>query len=385
MKYPSYPFELEQWWLEKARQVTGIDDVSARLDSLEPEVRRLSDLFTTERAAGFGGYADDERLLLAYGLFFFPQNFVRTQFVLAELSARHGWPAPRPGESFRVLDLGCGLGAASYATLRDLAVADAPVRLRALDQSAVSVRWMRELFDALAPLWPRTHLDISAADICVGGPETEGGWDLVIASFAMNEAPELRDEARLREWVRGEIERLSPSGMLILIEPAGHETSVRMERLRDAVAADGLGRIAAPCLHHAPCPLLARGTDWCHEVRRWSIPETVQFLNRRIFRSVEDVKFSFLAVTRAAPPTIEPDDTLCRLVAPLFEPKGKIVTSGCAADGQVHEYEVLTRGLTRDEEKRVLSLERGDLVRAESPQPIGDRGVLRAQTLRAER
>ena len=311
---------------------------------------------------------------------------MRTQFVLAELALRHGWPAARPGETLRVLDLGCGLGAASFAALQHLAAAGTPVHLHATDRSAASLKQMQELFAAQHALWQQATLDTSVSDLCASNEApggAAGGWDLVLISFALNEALESAGDELLDAWLRGWMDRLSPSGMFILIEPAGNETSVRVEQLRDWVAANGIARIAAPCLHHDPCPLLARGTNWCHEVRRWGVPDTVQFLNRRLFRSLSDVKFSFIALAPGDPPPANAGAEIFRLVAPMHPVNGRVVTVGCAADGQVHDYELLTRGLTRPQERDLLLLERGDLIRAESPQLVGDQGVLRAQMFQA--
>ena len=46
MTAPSYPIQLEQWWLDQARQATGIGDIASCMASLEKDVERLSDLFT---------------------------------------------------------------------------------------------------------------------------------------------------------------------------------------------------------------------------------------------------------------------------------------------------------------------------------------------------
>jgi len=77
LKALPYPPWLEQWWVETAARRLGRSDATACLRDLEREVQRLSDLFTIERAPRFGDYVRDERLLLAYGLFFLAETFVR--------------------------------------------------------------------------------------------------------------------------------------------------------------------------------------------------------------------------------------------------------------------------------------------------------------------
>ena len=372
MTAPSYPIQLEQWWLDQARKLTGISEIVPCLASLEKDVERLSDLFTLDRAPRFGEYSRDERMLLAYGLFFFPQTFVRVQLVLEELSAFR-LPSFRPR---RILDLGCGSGAATFAALAHFP--DLAIEARAIDKSRPFLKWAEQLFDANRTLWPRAVLRTGEGDLfSVRGVES---WDLILASFALNEAMESRTEDEAKTWLSQWLGRLAPGGVMVILEPVSQATSERLERLRDWVAENKTARILGPCLHRVACPLLTKGEAWCHEVRRWRIPETVEILNRRLFRSVEDLKFSFLALERVEVPEVGaagPD--VFRMIAPMRKLKGKLVTAGCAADGGARTYEMLTRGLDRRAEDRLVGIERGTVIRAADLKPIADGKAFRAR------
>lgn len=372
MTAPSYPIQLEQWWLDQARRVTGISDIVPCLASLEKDVERLSDLFTLERAARFGDYARDERLLLAYGLFFFPQTFVRVQLALNELPSF---------QARRILDLGCGSGAATFAVLSHFHELD--IEARAVDKSLPFLNWAEQLFEANRNLWPRASLETEEGDLL--DLRKEESWDLILVSFALNEALESGTEDEARTWLRRWLDRLAPGGVLMILEPVSQATSERLERLRDWVAREKAARILAPCLHHAACPLLNKGEVWCHEVRRWRVPETLEILNRRLFRSIEDLKFSFLMLKRSEVPEAGangPD--VFRMIAPMRKLKGKLVTAGCAADGGARTYELLTRGLNRAAEDELISIERGTVVRAVDLQPIADGKMFRARKIERE-
>lgn len=378
MTAPSYPIQLEQWWLDQARQATGISDIASCMASLEKDVERLSDLFTLERADRFGGYALDERMLLAYGLFFFPQTFVRVQFVLDEISGLRGLCLPQ-GRPLRMLDLGCGSGAATFAALAQLA-ARAPelaVEATAIDRSRPFLGWTGRVLEANRDLWPKAALQTGEGDLM--DYRGDGLWDLVFVSFALNEAMEARADDEANVWLGRWLERLAPGGVLVILEPVSQATSERLERLRDWVAGQKLARILGPCLHHESCPLLNKGDVWCHEVRRWRIPETLELLNRRLFRSIEDLKFSFLALERSDLPNIRASNAdVFRMIAPMRKLKGKLVTAGCAADGGARTYEMLSRGLDRAAEDALVSMERGAIVRAVDLKPLADGRVLRA-------
>lgn len=377
MTAPSYPIQIERWWLNQARKLTGIGDIVPCLASLEKDVGRLSDLFTLDRAARFGDYARDDRMLLSYGLFFFPQTFVRVQLVLDELSSVRGFqlPADRP---LRILDLGCGSGAATFAALTRFP--ETAIEARAVDASGPFLDILKRLFEENRALWPNGSLRADEGDLF--DFRGEESWDLILVSFALNEAMESRTEDEAKAWLRRWLDRLAPGGVLMILEPVSRATSERLERLRDGVAENKSARILGPCLHHASCPLLNKGEVWCHEVRRWRIPETMEILNRRLFRSIEDLKFSYLALERSEVPEVgAAGPGVFRMIAPLRKLKGKLVTAGCAADGGAKTYEMLTRGLDRPAEDHLILLERGTVVRAVDLQPLADGETFRVRKI----
>ncbi len=370
-----YPPWLEEWWVACARRRLGRPDVGACLEDLEREVQRLSDLFTVERSPRFGDYVNDERLLLAYGLFFFPQTFVRMQFPLLEAIRLRGWrpPADRP---VRVLDLGAGPGAAglAVAALLERETGSPAVEVTGLDRAPATLALFQALVQDLRAYWPRTRWAFRVGDLrdpSTWGTPPDTPWDLIVVSFALGEAFYGQPDARTFGWLQHVLRYLAPDGLLVITEPALRETSERLERLRDAVARTGRPFIWGPCLHHRPCPLLAEGRFWCHEVRRWTVPESLAYLNRRLYRTVQVLKFSFLTLSPQAPPALPAGPEWFRLIAPMAEMKGKFQTVGCASDGQKYTYEALRRHLDPDGAARLRRVERGDVLYVRDLQPVG--------------
>lgn len=371
----NYPGQLEHFWREQARALWGFLPEPALLDRVRPLVQALSDRFTKERAGATGLYGDDPAARIAYGLFFFPQTFVRTRLVLEEC-----WrPAPG-GDLIEILDLGAGTGAAGFAALHMLG--DRSAHLCAVDRSASALGDLRNAAALNQSLWPRATVETRVGDLA----ESTTGADLILCSFALNEWAEQHPDADPAAWLRTQINRLKPGGLLVLIEPALKTCAERIEALRDRVAAEGWGRIVGPCLHHGPCPLRAEGRYWCHEVRRWTPPPLAEKINRTLFRDLPNLKFSFLSLsttarTEAAPDPV--DATRARLVAPMTEQRGKFVTRGCAADGALHDYEILTRHLAADQRIAVAGIERGARVQWTNLNPLGN-AALRADGVCAE-
>lgn len=364
-----YPANLETFWLDRAAARLRINDVEELLDRVRPEVARLSDLFTVARPANFERYGDHDIHQLAYGLFFFPQTYVRTRLALEESRAGGRWMPPA-GRPLRILDLGAGLGAGLLAAAHHLSGQE--LELHALDHSAGSLATLREIFQ-------HQHLNVLARAAHLLHPlPADETWDLVLCSFALNEAVAGERDADIAAWARRLIHQLNPGGLLLILEPALDDAAVRLETLRDVVAAEGHGCIIAPCLHHAACPLRREGRVYCHEVRRWTMPDSVAYLNRHLFRDLQVLKFCFLAIAQQPRPEAAPDPARARLVAPLDVQNGKTVTRGCAADGQAHGYEVLHRHLSRAERDQLAALERGARLRWPAVEPVSQGRILRA-------
>lgn len=383
-----YPVWLEDWWKQEACRLLGERKFEDTQATLEKATQRLSDLFTTGRQARFGDYGRDEQLLLAYGLFYFPQTFTRIRFPLLEALHLHQWRPAAPGAPVRVLDLGAGLGGATIGTALLLQETPAVTGVEALavDQSSESLRLLQRLAGENQAHLPRVQFKTARGDLKTWFRQAppEDHWDLIIASFSLGEAFFDANDDQVHHWIKTAFQRLRPGGLLLITEPALRETSERIERLRNLIAADKSGRIWAPCPHHQRCPLLETGTYWCHEVRSWTVPESLAFLNRRLFRAVGDLKFSFLLAGPPPAPEPNPDagsPALMRLVSPLGEMKGRYVWAGCAADGLRYEFEIQKRDLNREDQDKLRKLERGDVLEVSACKPLGDRLRRRVNSL----
>lgn len=374
---PAYPAVLEAWWMAAARTVTGASNNAVALAQLEPLVAQLSDGFTKDRAEGFGDYVHDSKALAAYGLFYFPQTYVRLLFQLEELTGRCGWQ-PAAGATVRIADLGAGTGSAGLAAAARFAT-DHDVVLTAVERSSASLDLATRIAQERSALWPRMRFDPRRMDLMDFQPGVEEKYDLLLASFALNECFQGKDEAAFDAWMDRATGMLAEGGVLLFSEPAAKETFERFMRFRDRVTAGGRMTILAPCLHQRPCPMRAAGEAFCHEVRWWKPTSSMQSLNRRLFRTIQYLKFCFVAVAHRPPFPGENSAELARLVSPLMELKGRVQCDGCAADGVWRRYEMLTRGLKGAAKHDFLQTARGDVVRWVNPRLLGDGVVYRAE------
>lgn len=430
---PHYPDWLEEWWLDQVAVHTPQNQDDHDLDALAEEVQALSDLFIRDEA-NFAAYDKDPRQLLAYGLFFFPQTYVRVQWPLRELLAFRGWQPPleRP---MRILDLGSGLGSASLGALDVLyqytASLDLPERpefhLTAVDHATHSLQWYNKLVQDLQEVWPRltlrTRVDNllrygtlppnwnpassvpsekkprqgkhhqkdhrkdrrkgesqrdkrrpsrastrSHNDVPPPAPQEEP-WDLIVSSFALTEVFRGHSSEVMWTWIKGLLDRLSPDGILLILEPASQDSCERLEDLRNFTAQDEAYGIWGPCLHHQTCPLRQEGRAWCHEVRFWETPESLEYVNRRLFRALQALKFGYLALGHKRPKPKPPTNPTMRLIAPMSKQKGHWLTRGCTTEGQSINLEIFTRDLDREQAQEIEQFHRGDIVEASNWEP----------------
>ena len=213
---------------------------------------------------------------LAYALVRLPATYAACAAVFAE--ARRMAPAFAPA---RLLDAGCGPGAASWAALEtwpDLA----------------AVAWL----DASGPFLglagrlgrhgpePLRRPDVLVADLAADRPWPEA--DLVVASYAIAELPDIQQGPVVRRlWA-------ACRGVVALVEPGTPAGFRRILAAREALIAEG-AEILAPCPHARACPL--EDPDWCHFSIR--LPRS---RDHRLVKAAdvpfEDEKFAYLVAAR---------------------------------------------------------------------------------------
>jgi len=291
---------------------------------LPEEVRRKIE----ERAAGVGfpalkraaaeisnAYREGNALafktperVAAYLVTRMPATYAAADAVLREVHHRLGSTFVES-----VLDVGAGSGGASLAATRWLE----PKRLTLLERDAAMAGFARELLP---------EAEIRSEDFT--HPASFARHDVVIAAYALGEAPAAHVIARLWEAARV---------ALVVIEPGTPRGFALIREIRLQLLAAG-AHMLAPCPRADACPVT--GSDWCHFAAR--VERTS--LHRRVKEAelnYEDEKFSYVAVGREASPL-----PAARIVRhPVHQP-GLISLQTCTPRG----FETV-RATKRDREK----------------------------------
>lgn len=380
----AYPAWLETFWSEEALSVSGLTSLPHALESLEGAVRALSDLFTTERPSTFRPYGEDPRQGAAYGLFFFPQSYLKGRLVLQEMWDWRGWrPQPASGP-LRLLELGAGQGPVGLGIihrLRELGW-QGPIEWTACDHSPRKLHTIPRMLSRAVPALGEVLFRPLAIQISRKRTGLDQAADLVVAGFSLNEiwAPlAQRERVSFLTEMTGAVR---PGGLALLLEPALRDTALGLHRTVAQWHDPDRGRHCwGPYLGDHPDPLSQDPQFWTHEVRPWTPPESMAALNRRLWRDIGELRFSYAALGGSPPPASYPNPSMHRLVSPMAAVKGRLLWAGMDGEGRRQSYDLPTRGLDPPVIKQTCSWERGDLLRVEEALPLQGAGNWRVPRL----
>ncbi|NRA27839.1 MAG: class I SAM-dependent methyltransferase [Opitutales bacterium] len=372
-----YPSSIESYWLSSLLKAFPGEDRSSALEKLEEPIQALSDAFTCERPRAFKNYGKAAEALLGYGIFYYPQTWTRVRFPLIEAHDLRGWTAPQD-RPVKILDLGAGLGAAS-TSLAQLCIdrfGSSSAEIMMIDHSAEALLQAHGAVQALNSDGYTLSLLTQKGDFRkydgLPNPKKDT-FDLIVISFAINEAFGPGNDKKAYAWLRKLKPLLNPQSLILIAEPAMRETSEQLYRISDRVAKDSIFEVWGPQLHISQCPAHYQDKFWTHEVREWSPPSSLKEINRTLWRSIEDLKFSYATFGNASATLFESSKTFLRLVSPMSRMKGHYLLTGIATDGKKYIYDIPTRGYNRDELFALDRINRGDIIEIAEVEEMEDR------------
>lgn len=187
-------------------------------------MRALSSLYVERRGAGGAGSGafDGAAKRAAFAVYYAPLHLLTVERALAETGS--AW---LEGVE-RVLDVGCGTGAAGAAAAR--AVPGRPPRVLASDRSPFALAEARHTYAAFG-LEARLRRDALPRALA---PARRG--DLVVLGWVVNECPAAAREATLPALARA----LARGARLLLVEPLAGAAAPWWEAWRGALAPVGI-------------------------------------------------------------------------------------------------------------------------------------------------
>lgn len=379
------------WYDISVDQGYGIDRQST-VHGIAGNLRMLQRGLTGDRTRIASGYMDEPGSLQAYLLYYWAVSLYESTLILAELDARHQLPAIHS-----VLDIGSGPGPASFA-----ANVFGAEKALLVDKSEKALAIARNIAAE-----ERKNVDIHAFskanfEIITQCAELEEfrvpqgeAFDLIVASHSLNElwhgAPDWLE--RRRDFLLRLLPALRPGGVLLIVEPSAHYTSIPLLALRDALLCSTQAQTQAqmqaqenalvcvgPCPHSECCPMLAYEGRPCFSEWPWDAPPLVAELARSAGLDRSLLKAAWAAFRKAP---LEEQHTMRRSSADPACIRGRIVSEPMRNKAGRIRYIVCTEeGLLKtisapqdDADARSLGffqLARGDLIEAEGLERRGE-------------
>lgn len=278
------------------------------LATLKQASRTLSDRYRAEVRDGRLHMGDDiaAKAYLATRL---PATYAAVRTSLEALAEARPDFTPRT-----MLDIGAGPGTVLWAATDLWPSIDSATLLEASSAA-------RKVGQTLAAGIDTPQIRWQAGDVTVDLADMQAA-DLVTMAYVMDEiTPASLPKLVERLW------QLTTDTLLV-VEPGTPAGWQRILDARTRLIAVG-AFVAAPCPHHAPCPLAA--PDWCHFSRRVA-RSRLHRLAKDADVPWEDEKFIYLAASRKSRAA-----HVARVLAPPKTGSGKVALKLCQSDGAVSE------------------------------------------------
>lgn len=308
-----------QWWADVAAEVADATYGKPKRPLAEL-VAETSRAYTRERDT-LEHLAPSREMLQARLRFFLPRDVFKTAAPLRELAFANALPS---SSTWRVLDVGAGLGTTSLGAMQIAEEHGAALDVFAVDRDGLAMRGLEALAKRLG-MTVTTEL----ADLTRTIPGS-GTFDLIFCGLFLNElAPSTR--AHVLSLLA---DRLAENGSLIILEPALRGPTRDLQRLRDRFEKEGPFNVFAPCVHSEPCPMLLGERDWCHEDRPFRLPDSLRPVAKEAGLRFERITYAYLTLRRDGRRLSDAlPDGAARVVSQELLSKGKKELFLCGSGG----------------------------------------------------
>lgn len=256
----------------------------------------------------------------------------------------------------RVLDIGSGTGSFAFAALRHGAR-----EVIAVDKNAAALQIAAEVSGRYG--FPLSIRKCNA----VNSPLPEGEFDLIIVGHCLTEFfPDTHKgwKSQQNAWIDSLLNRLTPSGYLLIVDGTLAHANRRVLELRAHVVDSGVP-VQAPCIWKGECPALQGQNNPCYAQREFAKPYLIKEIQRAAKINLSSLKMSYLLLKnpKANWPSL-PIEPLYRVISPPIDTHGGKRYYLCGTEGKkslgshLQEY---------PQESRAFEyLKRGELIHIEN-------------------
>lgn len=259
------------------------------LDILRKQMVKMSEEFALCLPA-------ESKYTNAYFCFNFPQNFMKSIWIARRLY--NLYKIPILNKEFKILDIGCGEGAGMFGLYYYLYRINAEHKfsLLGVDIDEILLKRCKSISDWFKELNHHINVELIKETALQFVKKEKDNYDVIILA---NSLIEIFPSGEIPIYfIQYLMKLLKKDGIIIIIEPALKNLTRRLMVLRERLIKDGIATVLLPCLHSKSCSALLKKEEWCHQSIRWTPPDYLKILNKKLYRKIEYLKFSYLILRR---------------------------------------------------------------------------------------
>ena len=265
-----------------------------------------------------------------------PTNFPKLKFVLSQLSKQTreliknlGW-----------IDFGCGPASLGLGLIDELGVNEGNW-YQGIESSPFMRSQAKELLKVYAP-------DIKA-DFFQSLPHKIEQNQLLVMGNVVNELT--------AEEVESIVKQVNPR-VIIFLDIGTQDVFAKMLRLRDYLLKEDY-TIDYPCRTMSSCPM-AETTNWCHQKIFVTQDPLLERLGQKIKNDRRTLPFNAFVFVKGEERKSSAKEI--RLIRMFTETKFSFSFEGCNNKGELEQYEILKKTLTKDQRKGFKKVNWGELI-----------------------
>lgn len=323
---------------------------------LKKWVFELSEAFKNEKLNKMGTYFKQKEYAAAYLVFIFPQSLLKIFLVMQEIAALCN-KRFSDKSSVNIIDLGSGMGPSTFGIFEYFKRNQInKMQYYELVEKNEFPIYINKLIAEDKNYFINAQFNIVKSDLINYANNLKKKADIIILSLVLSELMSKSEPANL---IKNLINKLEDDGIIIIMEPALKKCSHRLISLRNKIIKWEIG-IYAPCLSNNLCELENNEKQWCFKEIAWEPPIYMQYINRKLYRDINKLKFSYLILAKSQMLKILNKTNIYRSVTPATLKKGKACLIACNSKCEIKTIELLKRDL-KGENKAFLEIKAGNI------------------------
>ncbi|MEW6457173.1 MAG: class I SAM-dependent methyltransferase [Acidobacteriota bacterium] len=276
-------------------------------------------------------YFNDERKLLGYFAFFFPQSYLKLKYILEEID--FFFPEQFANPTQIICDIGSGIGPSTISLYDFFKKRNIGSEIFSIEKNKNAFEFQNILLEECLNLKNNSQkISLKNKSLEELVSEKKEKFTLIVLSLVLGEVLNQRGKRKAFNIIKEAIKKLlDENGILIIVEPATHSNSRNLINFRDEIIKSNPAYPILPCFHKNTCSIFPDKDDWCISTIPWEPPDFMKEINKYLWRDIGYLKFSYLVLKKGK---FSSDINYLRALTPFLKEKGKGKVVVCSEKGK---------------------------------------------------